>query len=109
MKISTQNELRKRALDVVMAVFVEADEDVGQIASNAINFPVTTDDGEDAWIEISVKIPKDDGDDGYMKRDEYAMKERERAEKAAEREAAKQKKIARDKAAREAKKKANGS
>lgn len=106
MKIATQNALRARAIDSITAHFLEQGEDVCRIASNAVNFPICTDEGEEAWIEITVKIPKDDGDDGYMKREEYELKERERAEKAAEKERAKQKKIERDKAAREAKKKA---
>lgn len=105
MKIAIQNALRAKAIDAITAYFLEAGEDVGRIASNAINFPVCTEDGEEAWLEITVKIPKEGGDDGYMKRTDYEIKERERAEKAAEKAAAKAKKIERDKAAR-AKKKA---
>lgn len=106
MKIAVQNEIRAKAIDAITAYFLEKGEDVGRIASNAVNFPFCTDEGEECFIEITVKIPKDNGDDGYMKRTDYEIKLREVEEKRAKREEEKAKKIARDKANREAKRKA---
>lgn len=106
MKIVVANELRTKYLDLVTKAL--ADEDIGMIASNAINFPIVTDEGEEGWVEITVKIPKskDEGDDGYAKREEYSLKCAERDAKAKEKAEAKARKIAKDKAEREARKKA---
>ncbi len=57
-------------------------EDVGMIESNSFNFPIVI-DGEEGFVEVVVKVPKDRGDDNYMKREVYADKVRERAERAA--------------------------
>jgi hypothetical protein len=104
MKLNTANKVRAKIIEAIMAYFVEADEDCGMIASNSFNFPIC-EDGEEGWVEIVVKIPKDsdDGDDGYAKREEYGLKCAEKAEKEKAKAEAKAKKIARDKAMREAK------
>lgn len=104
MKLAIANKVRARAIEGIMAYFVEAGEDCGMIASNSFNFPIV-EDGEEGWMEIVVKITKDDGDDGYMKRDEYRLKCEEKKEKAKAQAEAKAKKIERDKKAREEKKK----
>ena len=104
MKLANANAIRAKVLEGIMAYFVEADEDCGQIASNSFNFPVVAEDGEEGWVEIVVKIPKED--DGYDKREEYEMKKKEKEEKRKAQAEAKRKKIERDKAMREAKKKA---
>ena len=103
MKTANANKLRAKAIEAIMAYFVEANEDCGMIASNSFNFPVVADDGEEGWIEVVVKIPKED--DGYEKREEYKIKVRNRAEKAKAQAESKAKKIAKDKARREAKEK----
>ena len=103
MKLATANKVRAKVVDAIMAYFVEADEDCGMITSNSFNFPIT-EDGEEGWVEIVVKIPKDDGDEGYMKRDEYSMRCEEKEAKAKEKAEAKARKIERDKAEREARK-----
>ena len=79
MKLANANEIRAKVLEGIMAYFVEADEDCGQIASNSFNFPIVAEDGEEGWVEIVVKIPKED--DGYDKREEYEMKKKEKEEK----------------------------
>ena len=79
-------------------------EDCGMIASNAFNFPVVTDDGEEGWVEIVVKVPKgtkDEEYDGYGRREHYRLECEEKAEKKAKAEEEKAKKIAKDKARRE--------
>lgn len=63
--------------------FVESlGEDVGMIESNSFNFPIVI-GGEEGFVEVVVKVPKDRGDDNYMKRETYADKVRERAERVA--------------------------
>lgn len=104
MKTANANKFRAKAIEAIMAYFVEANEDCGMIASNSFNFPIVAEDGEEGWIEVVVKIPKED--DGYEKREEYDMKTKERAEKRKAQAEAKAKKIASDKAKREAKAKA---
>lgn len=94
--------VRARYISAIMSYF--SDEDCGMTASNSFNFPIT-ENGEEGWVEITVKIPKEDGDDGYMKRDAYSMKCEEKEAKAKERAEAKARKIERDKANREAKRK----
>lgn len=102
MKIVVANEIRSKYLDIITKALAE--EDVGMIASNAINLPFVTEDGEEGWVEITVKVPKEAGDEGYGKREEYAMKCSEREAKAKEKAEAKARKIERDKAEREARK-----
>lgn len=76
--------------------FVESlGEDVGMIESNSFNFPIVI-DGEEGFVEVVVKVPKDRGDDNYLKRDAYADKVRDRAERAAK-AAAKKKPAAEEK------------
>ena len=104
MKTANANKFRAKAIEAIMAYFVEANEDCGMIASNSFNFPIVAEDGDEGWIEVVVKIPKED--DGYEKREEYDMKTKERAEKRKAQAEAKSKKIEHDRKAREEKKKA---
>lgn len=99
MKLANANKIRAKILEAIMAYFVEANEDCGQIASNSFNFPIVADDGEEGWVEIVVKIPKED--EGYEKREEFQMKMKEKEEKKKTQAEAKAKKIAKDKARRE--------
>ena len=104
MKTANANKFRAKAIEAIMAYFVEANEDCGMIASNSFNFPIVAEDGDEGWIEVVVKVPKED--DGYEKREEYDMKTKERAEKRKAQAEAKAKKIEHDRKAREEKKKA---
>ena len=104
MNTANANKFRAKAIEAIMAYFVEANEDCGMIASNSFNFPIVAEDGDEGWIEVVVKIPKED--DGYEKREEYDMKTKERAEKRKAQAEAKAKKIEHDRKAREEKKKA---
>ena len=87
MKLSTANSVRA---SYIHAICEALDEDIGMIASNTINFPIAV-DGEEGWVEITVKVPKEDGDDGYMKRQQYADKVVAAAERKAKAEAKRQK------------------
>ena len=103
MKLENANKIRQKVVDAIMAYFVEADEDCGMIASNSFNFPVVSEDGEEGWVEIVVKIPKED--EGYEKRDEYSLKVKQKKIRLAEQEKKKKEKIERDKKLREKRKK----
>lgn len=103
MKISVANDVRSSHISAIMNLYASKGEDVGMIASNSFNLPIVV-DGEEAWLEVVVKIPKED--DGYAKREEYTMKCDERKAKAEEKAKAKAKKMERDKKAREEKAKA---
>lgn len=105
MKNTEKNTLRTKYINAIVGLFT--DEDVAFIASNTINFPIVY-NGEEAWIEVTVKMPKEGGDDGYMKRDEYKMKCEENARKAREKEEAKVKKIEKDKEKRKKKEEEKG-
>lgn len=106
MKTATANKIRAKAIEAIMAYFIEASEDCGMIASNSFNFPIVSEDGEEGWVEVVVKIPKECGDEGYDKREEYRLKCAEKKARDKERAEAKARKIEQDKANREAKKKA---
>lgn len=89
----------------------ELGEEVLRVKSNEIAIPCLDEDGNDEWCVITFKVPtgsRDDGEayDGYGMAEEYTAKEAEKAVKAAEAEAKKQTKIAKDKAEREARAKA---
>lgn len=85
------------------------DEDVLRTGSNEISFPVTDQEGNEDFIVLTVKIPTGSRDgevyDGYEMAREYGRKCAENAEKEKIARAKKEKKIARDKAEREAQKK----
>ena len=90
MKLATANSIRAKYMDIFMDFARGNEEDIGMISSNVFNFPVVTDDGEEAWVEISVKVPKgtkDEEYDGYSRREQYEITQKEKADKKAKREA----------------------
>lgn len=103
--------IRNKFMTAVSEWLKEQGEDVLRTKSNEIAIPTLDEDGNDEWCVITFKVPtgsRDDGEayDGYGMADEYTTKEAEKAEKAEKAKAEKEKKIARDKAQREAKAKA---
>lgn len=102
--------LRVAYTNMIVNLLIDCDEDVGYISAGVINFPVVDENGNDSWVEISVKIPSGSRDgtpyDGYELREDYAIKQKTTAERKEKADAAKAKKIARDEAARSKKKKA---
>lgn len=103
----TNDTFRTNAMTAVRALFEQQDNEVLVIGSNKFAIPYLDDERNEKWLTITFTVPKGsrDGDefDGYGLRDEYDMKQQEKAEKAkaaAEKKAAK---IAKDKAAREEK------
>ena len=74
--------------------FCKNDEDVLQIKSNEICFPVTDEEGNEDFVKITIAVPtgsRDDNEpfDGYGKAQEYEMKQKEKKEKAAKKKAEK--------------------
>ena len=106
MELAIKNLLRTQYINSLLD-FLSTNEDVALIASNTLNFPVAY-NGEEAWVEVTVKIPKEDGDDGYLKRESYTMHLQEKAEKAKAQEEAKAKKVVADKAKRKKKEEEKG-
>ena len=102
MKSALANAVRADVVSRLYNFLSEGGEDVGMIESNSFNFPITI-EGEEGFVEVVVKVPKDGGDDNYLKREVYADKVRERAEKKAEREKAAAEKKAKAEAAKKAK------
>ena len=101
MKNETKNALRAQMAQQIMQFLAEKGEDVGFMASNIINLPATTPDGEEFEFEIKISIPKSTEDnDCYAKRQSYELTQKEKAEKQKEAAAAKARKIARDQALR---------
>ena len=107
---------KKATIDVLRADYVkrlaeilkEEGEDVLVVGSNEIAIPVVDGEGEEQYVVFKVQIPSGsrDGDayDGYAMAEDYAMKQRNKAEKAAKAAEEKAKKIARDQKMREQKK-----
>ena len=107
MKLANANAIRARMVEILFNHLKDfCEEDVGMIASNTINFPVVADDGEEGWVEVTVKIPKgtkDEEYDGYGRREDYRISLEEKAEKTAKREAEKAAKLAKAEARKKAK------
>lgn len=94
---------RRKVTERVAEFFRVNGEDVGYVNSNVVNFPVIIDDME-KWVEVTIKVPKgtkDEEYEGYSRREDYALKCKEKEEKAKKNAEAKAKKIARDKKRRE--------
>ena len=72
----------KRADLLYQLVAKYQDEDVGIINSHTINIPVVYEDGTEGWANITVSLIRDLEHDEYQEREDYAMKLREKAEKA---------------------------
>ena len=107
-KKATIDVLRADYVKRLMEVLKEEGEDVLVVGSNEIAIPVVDGEGEEQYVVFKVQIPSGsrDGDayDGYAMAEDYAMKQKEKAEKAAKAAEEKVKKIARDEKMRAQKK-----
>lgn len=102
MTTANANIFRVRLTELVKNFLEESGEDVGFSASNILNFPVVAPDGEEGWVEISVKVPKgtkDEEYDGYARRIQYALACQQAADRKKSAEEAKAKKLAKKKKA----------
>ena len=102
MKIKNANAVREIWTAKLLEFLQSEGEDVGQIATNSINFPVVQDD-EEGWVEIKIIVPK--VDEGYEKREEFTYKLEEKVEAEKRKTEEKKKKIERDQKRREEMKK----
>ena len=105
MKLALANQIRADFIKILLDYFTNRGEDVGMIASNVLNFP-TVIDGEECWVEVSVKVPKgtkDEEYDGYGRREDYIISLEDKADKAAKKEAEKAAKLAKQAARKKAK------
>ena len=86
---SLNDELRAMYLERVHECFSKEDE-VLVVGTNELAIPVVDTDGNEKWIVVSVKVPTGtrDGDayDGYAMAEDYCLRQKNKAEKAAERE-----------------------
>ena len=107
-KKATIDVLRADYVKRLMEMLKEDGEDVLVVGSNELAIPVVDGEGEEQYVVFKVQIPSGsrDGDayDGYAMAEDYAMKQRDKAEKAAKAAEEKAKKIARDQKMREQKK-----
>ena len=106
------NEIKAHYLKRIQVLLEGLGEDVMQVKSNELAFPVLDSEGNEKSVVVTVKVPTGANKgtepyDPYAMRDEYELKLREKAEKAAKSEKAKAEKIARDQKRREAQAKIN--
>ena len=106
-KKQTIDALRSKYVAKLMELLDAIDEEALVVGSNEIAIPVVDEEGEEQYIVFTVKVPTGsrDGDayDGYAMAEDYAMRQRDKAEKAAKAAEAKARKIARDEKMREQK------
>lgn len=96
-----RENIKKNYITQLIEYFKINDEDVLQIKSNEICFPVLDEEGNEEFVKITVAVPtgsRDDNEpfDGYGKAEEYEMKLKQKAEKAAAAAKKKAEKIKRD-------------
>lgn len=100
------SNLRANYANILFDMLISSGEDVGRVSAGVLNFPVVDENGNDSWIEITIKVPTGSRDgtpyDGYELREDFVIKQNDAAERKAKADAAKQKKIERDKKLREA-------
>ena len=101
------NELKKFYLEKIRVLLEGLDEDVMQVKSNDLAFPVVDSEGNEKAIVIVVKVPTGANKgtepyDPYAMKEEFDLKEKEKKAKAEKLAKAKAEKIAKDKARREA-------
>lgn len=100
------DELKSRYFSYIKEMLENLDEDVIQVKSNEIAFPVVDSEGNEKSIVIVVKVPTGANKgtepyDPYAMGEEFQMKEKAKLEKAEKLAKAKAEKIAKDKARRE--------
>ena len=101
----TLNErIRNRYMETVKSFLADKGEEILVTGTNEFAMPCVDDEGNDEFIVITFKVPTGSRDgDAYAMAEDFAMKQKDKAEKAKVAAAKKAEKIARDKAMREAK------
>ena len=93
----SMSKTQKSLNDALRALYVErvnkclsTEDEVLVVGANELAIPVVDTDGNEKWIVISVKVPTGsrDGDsyDGYAMAEDYCLRQKDKAAKAAERE-----------------------
>ena len=104
--------VRAEYMEKVRQYLESVKEEVLQVGSNEFAIPVVRGDNEEDYIVLTFKMPTGsrdgDGYDGYVMAQDYAFKCDEKRKKEDAKRLEKEKKIARDKAKREAKEKERG-
>lgn len=105
------SELREKYLQIVTEFLGEHGEEVLRTGSGEISIPVLDSEQNEEWVQIVFKVPTgsredNEGFDGYSLAEDYASKVEADAVKKAEAAEKKARKIERDTAMREAKRKA---
>lgn len=112
-RTALDNELREKSVTDLMEMYSAKGEEILRVGGNVIAFPTVDSDGNEAWVEITVKIPKGErlgkgegfgGYDGYEQAEFYKQETERKAQEAAAKKAAAEAK----KAAAEAKKAKKG-
>jgi hypothetical protein len=105
MSKATNEALRAKYVEFITKLLADAGEEVLMVKSNEMAIPCIDGEGNDNYIVVTVKVPTGTRDgtpyDGYGEAESYKVECKMKAEKKAEADAAKAKKIARDKAYRE--------
>ena len=107
-KTQLNNDLRATYLKLISTFLTERGEEVLVTNSNEISIPVCDIQGNDKFVQITVKVPKGSRDgeefDAYTARDMFAEAQAEKLKKKKKAEKEKLAKIERDKKMREKKK-----
>lgn len=105
MSKATNEALRAKYVEIVTKLLTDAGEEALLVKSNELAIPCIDSEGNDNYVVVTIKVPTGTRDgtpyDGYGEAESYKVECKMKAEKKAEAEAAKAKKIARDKAYRE--------
>lgn len=104
---SLHEALRARYMEMVRQYLTEQGEELLVTGSNEYAIPCVDSEGNDEFLVLTFKVPTGErgGDpyDGYSVAEDFAMKQKAKAEKAKEAAAKKAAKIAKDAADRKAK------
>jgi len=112
-RTALDNELREKSVVDLMEMYSAKGEEILRVGGNVIAFPTVDSDGNEAWVEITVKIPKGErlgkgegfgGYDGYEQAEFYKQEVERKTQEAALKKAIAESK----KAAAEAKKAKKG-
>ena len=102
-----REQVKSQYMEKLIQLLAEQ-EDVGRTGTNEFNFPIVDTEGNEDFVVVKITIPTGSRDgeeyDGFGARNDYEIKLKEKAEKAAAAAEAKAKKIAADEKRRAAKK-----
>ena len=95
-RTALDNELREKSVVDLMALYTAKGEEALRVGGNVIAFPAVDLNGNETWVEITVKIPKGErlgkgegfgGYDGYEQAEFYKQEAERKAQEAASKKA----------------------